>query len=137
MDHLKLMKKLEVKIDSSVFVARFLEDLAPVTWATVRKHLPYSSKNNRKPFDGVIHSGWSGWALMTLPPWNTRATLPREKQTIYGAPGEIAIAGVATSDTWIAEAQGNNLHLLRPCSIPRVQWAHTMQPIRQNNRQLG
>jgi hypothetical protein len=102
------MKKLEVKIDSSVFVATFLDELAPVTCATIRKHLPFSSKDSKKPYDGMIHSAWSGWALLTLPPWNIRRALPRENETIYGGPGEIAIAGVASSDTWIAEEQGTN-----------------------------
>jgi hypothetical protein len=86
---------LEIKIDSSIFKAKFLDKIAPVTCAAVRKMLPCEAD--------APHGCFSGWSILLVVPWNLRA-LPRENETIYGSPGDLALS--VKNDTSIAMSKG-------------------------------
>ena len=85
-------KKLQVKIGDSVFEATFLEKLAPVTCATILKHLPYEGEG--------LPVRWSGEAIYVN--WNMGEKLAKENETIYGSAGDIAWQVVDNDEFFVA-----------------------------------
>jgi len=77
-----LVKKLEIKIDGSVFLATMLEDQAPKTCKAVLDLLPVEGE--------VFHATWSG-DMLFLKCREIPAKLEPENQTIYPSRGDVAL----------------------------------------------
>ena len=70
------MSQIKIEFErGGVFIARLLEDEAPKTCQTIRRHLPFEYK--------FFHSIVSGQAILTLPP---DLTVERENQRVAGIP---------------------------------------------------
>jgi hypothetical protein len=107
---------LEIKIESCIFEAKFLDKLAPATCAAVREFLPCEVD--------APHSSMSGEAINFIAPWNLR-TLPRENETIYGSPGDVAL--VVRNDTWISVMKNRN-HMFISHGTCEYRAAHGVMP---------
>lgn len=77
-----MVKKLEIKIDGSVFLATMLEDQAPKTCKAVLDLLPVEGE--------VFHATWSG-DMLFLKCREIPAKLEPENQTIYPSRGDVAL----------------------------------------------
>jgi hypothetical protein len=77
-----MVKKLEIKIDESVFSATVLEERAPKTCKAVLDLLPLKGD--------VFHATWSGDMLFFKNP-EIPAKLEPENQTVYPSRGDVGI----------------------------------------------
>jgi hypothetical protein len=77
-----LIKKLEIKIDNSVFSAVMLEEQAPKTCKAVLNLLPLEGE--------IFHATWSG-DMLFLKHHEIPAKLEPENQTIYPSRGDIGL----------------------------------------------
>jgi hypothetical protein len=79
---IKLVKKLEIKIDGSVFLATILEEQAPKTCKAVLNLLPLEGE--------VFHATWSG-DMLFYKCHEIPTKLEPENQTAYPSRGDVAL----------------------------------------------
>jgi len=79
---INLVKKLEIKIDDSVFLATMLEKKAPKTCKTVFNLLPLEGE--------VFHATWSG-DMLFFKCHEVPSKLEPENQTVYPSRGDVAL----------------------------------------------
>jgi hypothetical protein len=79
---IKLVKKLEIKIDDSVFLATILEEQAPKTCKAVLNLLPLEGE--------VFHATWSG-DMLFYKCHEIPTKLEPENQTAYPSRGDVAL----------------------------------------------
>ena len=77
-----MVKKLEIKIDDTVFLATLLEEQAPKTCKAVLNLLPLEGE--------VFHATWSG-DMLFFKCHEIPAKLEPENQTAYPSRGDVAI----------------------------------------------
>jgi len=77
-----LVKKLEIKIDDSVFLAAMLEEQAPKTCKAVLNLLPLEGE--------LFHATWSG-DMLFFKCHEIPAKLEPENQTIYPSRGDVGL----------------------------------------------
>jgi hypothetical protein len=78
-----LVKKFEIRIDDSVFLATMLEEQAPKTCKAALDLLPLKGE--------LFHATWSG-DMLFLRCSEIPAKLKPENQTIYPSPGDVGLS---------------------------------------------
>ena len=79
---INLVRKLEIKIDDSVFLATLLEEQAPKTFKAVLNLLPLEGE--------VFHATWSG-DMLFFKCREIPDKLEPENQTVYPSRGDVAL----------------------------------------------